>query len=541
MSHPLSAFLFIERVKLEIRIDCPIYLYVLRFGKTTLSKVTPSYVPDSEGVVVFNTEFCIPFRSSKKYKKHSKPKFLLIELGFRKSRMERTVVGQWKFDLAAFSDRENEELRDCAIHLSNGSSVVLYFRLVIKRPKTVSAGPYFASITSTRTTVHTAAPVSISRPTSVSEFSASHLADIVTANDTAAEPVIAPVRDIPRFLSFFSADEKEKGMDPKRPRLLHVLNEHRTMLAQIAFNQCSVAFSRAVISSFYGLPIRGDISEILIAPIRDYHFFQIPTLTPPTVHDFLEPLSGAIRFSLNLSHPVSVLFAHLITLLNFGIKLSIASFLYSPLHLPFIAELEAHISRICGLLAQNLSASVVQLGDFAANNECAAAMREDLHRFLGIGRELCVPEPVIEALLLDCGRLTDAILFNALIVTEDAFSITTAKDLAKRIRTVQQIFQCVSPDFSITFDSLSNLIAIIELYLGGVQPGRIGHPSPLVRDVVERCSPSVVLPPSISLDKIGPRPIARVDLSVEPVEFKFTFKWFVDTVGLPWPLRERPK
>jgi hypothetical protein len=126
VSVPVTAFTFIERTKLEAHVDFPIYLHVLRLGKFTFSTETHCCVPDSDGVVAYNTEICVPFRLSKKYKKHSKPKFLLIEVGFRKSRLERTVMGQWKFDLAAFPDRENEELRGCAMQLSNGSSAFCF-------------------------------------------------------------------------------------------------------------------------------------------------------------------------------------------------------------------------------------------------------------------------------------------------------------------------------------------------------------------------------------------------------------------------------
>jgi hypothetical protein len=132
----------------------------------------------------------------------------------------------------------------------------LFFRLVIKRPKTVSTGPYFASISPTGTTAPPSTPMSVSDPTNVKEVSASPLAGILAAKDTSAQPVIGPVRDQPLLPSVISADEKQNLIDPRRTRLLHVLNGHRMMLAEIAFNQCSVAFARSVICSFYGPPIR---------------------------------------------------------------------------------------------------------------------------------------------------------------------------------------------------------------------------------------------------------------------------------------------
>jgi hypothetical protein len=253
------------------------------------------------------------------------------------------------------------------------------------------------------------------------------------------------------------------------------------------------------------------------------------------VSAFVEPLRKAIAFVLDLSHPVSELFALLTTLLKFGVKFSMCAFLYTNVHLDFVRLLEVDIGRICGLLAQNLTASVVQWGRLADHDaEQIAGLRAEARHFLAVGRELGVPDPVIEALIIECCRLTDAMLFNALIVSDEIFTIKGARELAKKIRAVQEIFQCMSQNFRMAFDALLNLIGIVELYLGGVEVNRIGEPSPLVRDVVDRCRPVVVLPANVSWRAIGPKPTNRDQLRVEHTEFKFEFQWLLDAIGPPW-------
>jgi hypothetical protein len=72
---------------------------------------------------------------------NSKSKPLLIELSFRDCFGDRHILGRWRFDSAAFPDRENEELRQSTTTLT--SSAVLFFRLVIKRSRKPLQGDDF--------------------------------------------------------------------------------------------------------------------------------------------------------------------------------------------------------------------------------------------------------------------------------------------------------------------------------------------------------------------------------------------------------------
>jgi hypothetical protein len=168
---------------------------------------------------------------------------------------------------------------------------------------------------------------------------------------------------------------------------------------------------------------------------------------------------------------------------------------------------------------------VSQLGD----QENFKNLRTDTCRFLAVARELGIPEPLLEMLVVDCCRTVDTLLFNAIIEGDDIFDVKMVRDFTKRIRDIQDVFQCISDHFVMAFDSLLQMIGIAELFLGGVELNRIGEPNPLVRLIVERCRPKVVLPFPLTLDRLGPRVAEgselRIDLSDQG--FKFTFEWLV--------------
>jgi hypothetical protein len=514
------AFLLAERTEIRKKLEDPAYLHIICLGKVPFSKETEYRIQDSEGVVVFDTEFSISFTSHKS-KKSSRPKILTIELGICRAAVQRVVLGQWQFDLAAFPNPESEDLRQSTTTLHSGVPAVLYFRLVIRRPKSFPGGAprvYFERHIGRRIqTVAVDGPVPSDPPPS-----SGGLSEVLMSNDSTAQLPI-PSQE-PR--SSVSNEE----IDPNRRHLLRVVTDLRQTLSQIVFDQCSVDFTKAVISAFYQHNIACDVSDLLVRPIRDYQLFAISDLTADTITSFLSPLVTAIVRAIDNVHPIAEVFAILSSVLHFGLKMSSEAVLYTTLHFASLRTFEDLIDRICLILRGSLVAMVAQSGvSQLGDQENFKNLRTDTCRFLAVARELGIPEPLLEMLVVDCCRTVDTLLFNAIVEGDDIFDVKMVSDFTKRIRDIQDVFQCISDHFVMAFDSLLQMIGIAELFLGGVELNRIGEPNPLVRLIVERCRPKIVLPFPLTLDRLGPKVAEgselRIDLSDQG--FKFTFEWLV--------------
>jgi hypothetical protein len=326
-------------------------------------------------------------------------------------------------------------------------------------------------------------------------------------------------------------------MDPRRRRLLAVLGSHRAMLSRIGAAQCSVAFTKAVVGAFYERPMSEDVSDRLMGPILDYRFFQLPDLTPDMVALLLAPLHAVIGSSLDLNHPVAELFALLSTIIRFGTKLAMAAFLHTTVHLASIMELQSKVDHVCRLLVEHLVAAVILSGGLADGDgdpQQIADLCQEVRRFWGLGRELGVPHPLVEALIVAACRAIDAVFFNGMIVGDEVFTMKRGRELAQKMKALQEIFDCVAQHFATAFSALLNLISIIERFTGRIEASQIGPPDPLARHVVERCWPRVVLPPSVSWERIGPVPADGDSLRAERTEFQFSFEWLLSVTPPPW-------
>jgi hypothetical protein len=139
----------------------------------------------------------------------------------------------------------------------------------------------------------------------------------------------------------------DDGQEMQHQCVLYILP---ATLCQITFDACFIVFIRAVLVCFQEWTATEDLFDF----------------TTTIVNIFVQRLQIVLIISIDLSHPVSKLFALLMVVLQFCLKFTMEIFLQISVHMS--SSPNSKINCFCGLLTDNLVAAVIQSVNFIDND-----------------------------------------------------------------------------------------------------------------------------------------------------------------------------
>jgi hypothetical protein len=177
------------------------------------------------------------------------------------------------------------------------------------------------------------------------------------------------------------------------------------------------------------------------------------------------------------------------------------------------------------LLSQRLFASItssVQQDGFIFADEVAlSSIVAETRKFLDNCAAYHLCAEIVQAIVVETCKACDARIFNIIIEASDVFTTEKMTQALRNVRMLQDAFNCVSRNFDDAFACLAGLITQTQALWAGER--RIAR-TPLMRAIIERCQPPIVLRDGLTLDEIGEAK-QRSELRVEEPEFGFVFRF----------------
>jgi hypothetical protein len=269
-------------------------------------------------------------------------------------------------------------------------------------------------------------------------------------------------------------------------------------------------------------------------PFLAHNLFGFP-ITEGHLLDICEPLFNTLSLVLMTKQENESLFAILATMLNFGQQLSDHASLFTSVHSPVLARLATFITDALKQLADRLDAPIIasfESGSFSFADEGAMeAVVTHTKTFLNSCKGYGLLEQIVQVIVVNTCTHCDAFIFNLIVVTADEFTDEKLSMALQHIRELQKQLNCLSKNFNGAFPNLIELITDAELVLSGVTT--LTKRTMLMRSIVERCQPKVVLPPGVTIDDVGPPAPSWDALRVEipKFQFEFTFEWLYLEAG----------
>jgi hypothetical protein len=268
-----------------------------------------------------------------------------------------------------------------------------------------------------------------------------------------------------------------------------------------------------------------DFSDELLVPVRDYGIFSLPRLTEAHLLDLFDAIFSGVGSLLQANQSVDGLFAILATVLNFGQQLSDVASLYTGVHECVLERLATSVTSVMQLLSQRLFApiasSIQQDGFIFADEVAMHSVVAETRKFLNNCAAYHLGAEIVQVIVVETCKACDARIFNIIIEASDVFTTEKMTQALRNVRRLQDAFTCVSRNFDDAFAHLAGLITKTQALWAGER----GIPrTPLMRAIMERCRPQIVLPDGLTLDDIGEvRP--RTELRVDEPEFGFVFRF----------------
>lgn len=557
-------FLYVERVEIEKNIDTPVGIKVVRkkkvnnFSKTTFKAVSQLQMSDGNNSVHFDCEFCIKSKlvMKKGHSKYSK-KNVIISF-YTVSMQEKKTLISWKIDAA--NTEENNEFKMFMLNGKNNEfgEIKLFYRINIENcDKFNEQTKFINSRTIGDVLVNFDDEVITEVVELVSESQNPTQVQIKSKNQSSRlNNFIKPVENNRKNVkNDVNDDNKNKGKmeeflkhnenknenaqcineteqkDDQNIELQQLILSHKKNLLKLSLSQCSVCFNIIIVNNLISpTKISKDFSGHLIEPILSFSILTLPEISAEDIDFLFEPLYKALDFTLSLSHTFEELFSILASVLNFGLKLSSSAPIFSSLHLPVLEKLSDYITQsimqLTQILISVITPSISNDGFEFADVETLNLMQQETRQFLQLCHSFNVPELVVQIIVIETCKYIDTLVFNVIIDTASIISPKKINDLLQKTRKIETIFNCLPCNFQIAFNNLLSFISNANLLWS---KGFDFHfeKSDLMRAIVERCQPSIILPNDMKLDDIGNH-LEKNDslkLPLPKFGFKFSYEW----------------
>lgn len=312
-------------------------------------------------------------------------------------------------------------------------------------------------------------------------------------------------------------------------KLTEATSYQSKMLSDINIEQCKACFVQIVYDKITVVENRNeDYSADLIKPFIDFRIATNPFLNPDKIEYIVSPFYKAVDSALSMQNDTAEVFGLFATILNFGIELSSYFSEYTSAHKFVLEKLSAFIMQVMNFFTQSLMSSLVSavMGDGfdAIDKETLSMVTQQIRIFTQLAHSRSIPDIIIQAIVVDTCNQFDTLLFNIIIDTADVFTEEKIDSLLHHIKVIQEAFECFSSNFNNAFTHLLNFITTSKALMSRIDKKRI-TPSPLLRSIAERISPSIVLPPDMKIEDLGPSVSSRVELKVSKENPKFIFSF----------------
>jgi hypothetical protein len=224
---------------------------------------------------------------------------------------------------------------------------------------------------------------------------------------------------------------------------------------------------------------------------------------------------------------VDSLFAMLATLLHFGQRMSNVASLYTSAHGRVLAILSVHVTSVMEVLSQNLFASIASTvqhkGFVFADEDRMTAVVAQTRGFMRNCTAYSLLEDIAQVIVVQTCKGCDEKIFNVILETSSEFTDQKVTQILHSIRRPQSAFNCFSRNFGVAFPNLIDLITTSKQLWSGMQ--HITKRTKLLRTIVERCRPAIVLPEGVAIDDIGQHCNCTCELYVADPKFSFVFSF----------------
>ncbi|KAH0794096.1 erythrocyte binding protein [Histomonas meleagridis] len=531
---------------------------------------------DANNCVHFDVEFCIKANFIiEPENKEPKKKKIYFQLYKPSSKKEPLCV--WKTAVSCIEDPNSGKLITADSKSKDYGNVTLFFRVsVVPRSNFKHGRPprHFFSLVSSSTKIADVLKNNEELATEIEELVTESLSVEKTArfnnqesvlqsfyqskpqntktkrkslqpNSCRPDPKLVPTRG--SLDNFFGASKKKPErvvtfVPIKTVEDSQLIKVHQEAIVQLAINQCSPHFVSAIFQCIIcPESCSQDFSKNLFDPILKFSILSLPQLNSSHMQYLLEPLYKALDNTLNQSHSAVELFYILATIYNFGILLLNNADIFSTVHNEALDQLSTFITQILMQLTQNLISSIAPSissdGLDFTDKESMNQIQLETNQFLIYCQNLNIPEQIVQVIVVETCRYFDVLLFNVIIDTAKTFTIEKVTFLLSQVRRLQTIFDCLPCNFHIAFTNLLSFISNTNLLWNGNDEEKLPEKSDLMRSIIERCKPKIVLPPGVELDDIGKKLDSTEELKLELPKFNFQFSYdwlFSQTEANKW-------
>ena len=511
-------FLYVERVEIEKNIDTPVGIKVVRkkkvnnFSKTTFKAVSQLQMSDGNNSVHFDCEFCIKSKlvMKKGHSKYSK-KNVIISF-YTVSMQEKKTLISWKIDAA--NTEENNEFKMFMLNGKNNEfgEIKLFYRINIENcDKFNEQTKFINSRTIGDVLVNFDDEVITEVVELVSESQNPTQVQIKSKNQSSRlNNFIKPVENNRKNVkNDVNDDNKNKGKmeeflkhnenknenaqcineteqkDDQNIELQQLILSHKKNLLKLSLSQCSVCFNIIIVNNLISpTKISKDFSGHLIEPILSFSILTLPEISAEDIDFLFEPLYKALDY------------------------------------------ITQSIMQLTQILISVITPSISNDGFEFADVETLNLMQQETRQFLQLCHSFNVPELVVQIIVIETCKYIDTLVFNVIIDTASIISPKKINDLLQKTRKIETIFNCLPCNFQIAFNNLLSFISNANLLWS---KGFDFHfeKSDLMRAIVERCQPSIILPNDMKLDDIGNH-LEKNDslkLPLPKFGFKFSYEW----------------
>jgi hypothetical protein len=263
-----------------------------------------------------------------------------------------------------------------------------------------------------------------------------------------------------------------------------------------------------------------------MAPILAFGLLSMPGLTAEHMDRLTKPFFQYMSTTMRRPLKLEELFGVLATSLHFGQKLSDAAAVRTSAHTEILRKICPYVTSVIQLLSFNLGSSlgssICQDGFEFADDFALAEISVQATALLGFSEQFKIPEPIIQAIVVETCAYIDSLLFNVIIVMTVQFTDDKLSALLQKVRIIQMLFNCLPTNFEAAFPVILEFLAqTMALWMGEVVVK-----SDRMRSVMELCPRDLPLPWD-RLDDIGKvvRPRERLKIPVHAMSFKFTYEW----------------
>ena len=529
---------------------------LLTLPKSETQLRTEANRQDNGHVIYFDSEFRIPFKLKGRQKKKRK---LLVDL-VADDGQHGEKLGTWVFELGR--GIEDERQQEMATELTDSSTAVLLYRLVVKkrkelsdlsgefyfeRPKRVTAPPEEPVVAEAPVVEEVEPPpVVAEEEKQEEEEKKEEEEEKKEVGEVVKEEGCEPQEDVQNLsLTHDSLTTSLNSLrDSNRPELfplsvkkqnrvnirrafLETLVEQSKELSLIAFNQACIDFSKTVYATFHR-DVGDDISPFFVKILENFGVLALPGLTEAQFEEFMEPFNNFVSGFLEKSRGIVELFPLLATIINFGIAIARNGLLYTTAHVSSLHKLESYVDvlllRLVHLLVASLGPSIESTSVDIEGRRSTDVLRSEVGLFMRLSRQYQLPNCIVHALVRECCFTVDVLIFNSSVSADDQITVSTIKKLTDRLGQIQELFEISESDC--LFPNLARFVDTASLFLGTFRMDKLGQPNPFTRTIADRCSPTPDVYP-LSFDRLGPKLADREELKVPPhdIVIRFTYEW----------------